>query len=553
MTVAVVGAGFGGIGMGIALRRDGIADFLILESADAVGGVWRDNTYPGCSCDVPAHLYSLSAAPYRDPAIRYPRQADTLAYLERVVDTFALRPHLRLGTTVIDATYDEHHGHWILTTTAGPPVTADIVIFSVGMLHRPRYPNIPGLGDFSGPVMHSARWDHGIDLCGRRVAVIGTGASAIQIIPAIAGRAERVTVYQRTPTWVLPKPGHEFGPATKALLAHLPGGHRLYRSLTAAAADALLAPIMTRGWTAPLAESIARTHLRRQIRDPRLRAALTPAHPVGAKRILLSNDYYPALTRDDVELVTTGIHSVTDNGVRTVDGTIRDTDIIVCATGFRASEFLAHVCIRGRGGRLLADRWADGAEAYLGTALPGFPNLFLIAGPSTFNPAGSNITIKESQIALILAALRWRERIGAAAIEPSTAAMNRYRRWLIHAWAHTVWPGGGPSWYKTPHGQLVTPWPSTARAFDRAARRHPATVFRPAPTALDAPSGTRAPTTPNVRAPAHRRGSTGPYPVPPVPGASIPRRSPHQPSSARSENHHDQTSRHNQHRRGDPD
>lgn len=483
VTVAVVGAGFGGIGMGIALRRDGIDDFLILESADAVGGVWRDNTYPGCSCDVPAHLYSLSAAPYRDPAIRYPRQADTLAYLERVVDKFALLPHLRLGTTVIDATYDEHRGCWILTTTAGPPVTADIVVFSVGMLHRPHYPNISGLEDFSGPVMHSARWDHSIDLSGRRVAVIGTGASAIQIIPAIAGRAERVTVYQRTPTWVLPKPGHEFGPATRALLARLPAGHRLYRWLTGAAADVLLAPIMTCGWTAPLAESLARTHLRRQIRDRSLRAALTPTHPVGAKRILLSNDYYPALTRDDVELVTTGIARVTDNEIRTVDGTSRDTDIIVCATGFRASEFLASVRVCGRAGRLLADRWAGGAEAYLGTALPGFPNLFLIAGPSTFNPAGSNIAIKESQITLILAALRWREYIGAAAIEPSTTAMNRYRHWLDHAWARSVWPDSGPSWYKTPQGQLVAPWPSTARAFERAARRDPSTVFRPVPVA----------------------------------------------------------------------
>ncbi|WP_109524851.1 MULTISPECIES: flavin-containing monooxygenase [Nocardia] len=481
LRVAVVGAGFGGIGMGVALLRHGIRNIALFDKATELGGVWRDNTYPGCNCDVPAHLYSFSFAPYRDPAVRYPGRPEILAYLRDVVETFGLTPYLQLNTAIIDARYDEPGSIWRLTTSTGQRYTADHVVFAVGMLHRPKLPVIDGLDDFTGPIFHTARWDHTTDVTGRDVAVIGTGASAVQAIPRLAASARRVTVYQRTPNWVLPKPGYDFGAVTRWALKYLPGAHRAYRWAVAAAAQTVLWPVMVRGWSRRPIELLARAHLRRQVRDRTLRQALTPSHPLGAKRILLSNDYFPALTRDNVELVTTGIGSISESAIRTVDGLTRPADVVVCATGFRATEFLAPIRICGRGGRLLQEQWADGAKAYLGTAVPGFPNLFMIAGPDTFNSAGSNIAIKESQIRMILAAMRWSAESGAKAIEPSAAAMAEHQQWLRQAMDRTVWPDGGPSWYRTEQGRVVAPWPGTATEFDHAARRDPATVFEPVP------------------------------------------------------------------------
>ncbi|MEV0297047.1 NAD(P)/FAD-dependent oxidoreductase [Nocardia sp. NPDC050710] len=479
LKVAIIGAGFGGLGMGVALAKQGIDEFVIFDEADELGGVWRDNTYPGCRCDVPSHWYSFSFAPYRDPVVRYPDQSAILAYLQQVVDTFELRPHLRLSTTIVEASYLDSSGTWRLSTAAGEQITAETVVFAVGMLHRPQIPAITGLDSFRGRAFHSARWDHSAELTGRDVAVIGTGASAAQIVPQIAATARRVMVYQRTPTWVLPKPRTDFGPVTRWALTHIPGMHALYRWGLYRGADAVLAPVMVRGWSARPAEWIARAHLYRHIRDQALRAVLTPAHRIGAKRILLSNDYYPALSRDNVELITAPIHAVTEHGIRTGDGIHRRADVLVWATGFRASEYLVPIRVRGRGGRMLHREWAAGAEAFLGTAVRGFPNMFIIAGPSTFNSGGSNIAIKEAQIRYVVAAMRWRERSGAAAIEVSAQAMDAYRRWLNQALARTVWPAGGPSWYKNGAGRLISPWPSTTAAFDRAARRDPSLAFVP--------------------------------------------------------------------------
>lgn len=502
--VAIVGAGFGGLAAGIALRENGIDDFLLFEEADDVGGVWRENTYPGCNCDVPSHLYSLTTKPYRGE-VRYPGQREILDYLRQVVGDHGLRPHLRLRTAIAQATFDEDTARWRLTTAQGHIVHAQIVIFAVGMLHRRHLPDIPGRDTFGGNWFHSAQWDHTRDLRGRRVAVVGTGASAVQLVPELAAIAEQVRVFQRTPTWVLPKPRPEFGWLTRTLLQRIPITHELYRALVYYMADLVLAPVMTGGWSARPAEWAARAYLRWQVRDRRLRDALTPQHRIGAKRILLSRSYYRALRQDNVELITTPIDAVTATGIRTEDGVVHGVDTIVYATGFRATEFLEPIRVVGRGGMLLHEYWKNGGGTFLGLAAPKFPNAYFLAGPNTFNAAGSNIGMKECQLGYIMAAIRLRETSGAAALEVRAGAMATYDRWLQAAIARTVWSTGGPSWYKTASGRVVTPWPSTARAYARMTARDPALDLGPVPLRGRAPA--QRPTGPAVTA---RRAHTLP-------------------------------------------
>ncbi|MEU6563373.1 flavin-containing monooxygenase [Nocardia nova] len=477
-TVVVVGSGFGGIGMGAALRRAGIEDFLILEESPELGGVWRDNTYPGCTCDVPAHLYSFSFAPYRSTRTRYPGRRQTLEYLRAVAAREGLPAHLRTGTALTEATYSDAEARWELKAANGIRITADIVVFAVGQLHRPHIPDLPGRDDFAGRTFHTAQWDPAAETAGRRIAVIGTGSSAAQCLPYLAESAESVRVFQRTPHWVLPKPAAEFGPAARTAL-RLPGAQRAYRWGLQQGADTILAPIMRRGWPSRPAEWAARQHLRRAVADPVLRARLTPDYPIGAKRIIFDNHYYPTLCRDDVELVTAPITRIVPDGVETADGIRHAADIIVYATGFRAPEFLSPITVRGRDGLLLHEQWHSGARAFLGLAAPGFPNAFLIAGPNSFNPAGSNPAMKEQQIDYIMRCLRWRARIGAPAVEVRPAAMAAYQRWMDDALARTVWSADVPSWYKHGTGAITNPWPASARTYARMLRRPPSASFAP--------------------------------------------------------------------------
>lgn len=328
LRVAVIGAGFGGIGMGAALKRAGISDFVIFDGGDDVGGVWRDNTYPGCSCDVPSHLYSLSVAPYRSATTRYPRQPEILDYLRATADNEGLRPHLRLNTAIVSAAFCDETGYWTLTTAHGQRYRARTVVWAVGQLHRPYVPDVPGRDVFAGAMFHSARWNHNIDLRGRRVAVVGTGSSAAQLIPEVAGHADRLMVFQRTPAWVLPKPAAEFGPVYRRAFALVPGLQSAYRAAIYYGADLLLGPLKHRGWSARPAEWVARAHLRRQVKDPALRAALRPDYPIGEKRILLDNCFYPALTRGNVELVTAAVEQLTEDGVQAGDG-FRHADVVI--------------------------------------------------------------------------------------------------------------------------------------------------------------------------------------------------------------------------------
>ncbi|MFC9965163.1 flavin-containing monooxygenase [Nocardia ignorata] len=370
--VVIVGAGFGGLTVAAELKHAGVQDFLILESGPDVGGVWRENTYPGCSCDVPAHLYSFAFDPYRDAHVRYPGQRAILTYMREVTDRNGLRPHLRCDTAVVAADYSDTDRTWTLTTTTGELIRTGAVVWALGQLHRPAIPRFQGAETFGGRAFHSARWDHTADLSGQ-IAVVGTGSSAAQMIPELARTAAGVTVYQRSPSWVLPKPAASFGPISRWALTHVPGLHGLYRAGIYRAADMVLAPIMRAGWSARPAELLARAHLRRQVRDRKLRAELTPDYRIGEKRILLDNGYFPALTQPHVELVTDRIERLGPDGIRTVDGTERRADVIVWATGFHAREFFAGVQITGRGGVDPHDQWRRQGRpsAFYGLAVRG--------------------------------------------------------------------------------------------------------------------------------------------------------------------------------------
>ncbi|MEV0247229.1 NAD(P)/FAD-dependent oxidoreductase [Nocardia sp. NPDC050712] len=474
--VVVVGAGFGGIGMAVALRRAGLEDFVLLDGGDEVGGVWRDNTYPGSSCDVPSHLYSYSFAPYRDTRVRYPNQRAILDYLRGVVRAHDLGSRLRLGTRVTAAEYDEPSAQWLLRTESGEQLRAGVVIFAAGQLHRPHLPAIEGRESFAGTAFHTARWRHEHSLAGADVAIIGTGSSAAQILPAVAGAARTVRVFQRTANWVLPKPRHRFGTVTATAL-RVPGAHGLYRRAIQVGTDAVLAPVMRRGWPAAPAEEWARRYLRSQIPAPRLRAQLTPAYPIGGKRIVFDSAYLSTLTQPHVELVTDPIAEITAGGVTTADGTQHAVDTIIYATGFRTTEFLEPMTVTGRGGERLDERWRDGgATAFMGLAAPGLPNAFFIAGPNSFTPSGSNPTMKEHQIGYIIECLRWMRHLGAAAIEVDPCVMRRYQRWLNDKLGQSVWPHTA-SWYHHETGRLTNPWPGTSREFARRLRHSPAASF----------------------------------------------------------------------------
>ncbi|MFC9898106.1 flavin-containing monooxygenase [Nocardia sp. NPDC127579] len=487
--VAIVGAGFAGVTMAKRLKNAGIADFVILEEADGAGGVWRDNVYPGCTCDVPSHLYSFGFDPFRDTRVRYPSQTDILAYLRRVVDDHDLRRHLRTNAAVSAARFDDSTGLWTLTTPGGP-VQAKSVVWGIGQLHRPRVPEFAGAADFTGRAFHSAdreQWTRRDGLDGD-IAVVGTGSSATQMLPELARTARSVTVYQRSAPWVLPKPAARFGPVSQWVLTHVPGAHQAHRAALAYCGDALLAPIMRGGWSATPAEWVARGHLRRQVPDRALRRKLLPPYAIGEKRVLVDSKYYPALMRPNVHLVTDPIDRLTATGIRTADGRERRADVIVWATGFQAQQFFGGITVTGRDGIDLHDVWSEygGPQAFWGLAVPHFPNMYMIAGPHSFTPANSNPLMKDVQARYILRCLRLSNR-RRAPIEVAEAAMTDYRAWLDTAMTGTVWPAGAASWFKSAE-RVTNPWPGTVREFEQRLAHDPADAFVTAPVTAPVPS-----------------------------------------------------------------
>jgi cation diffusion facilitator CzcD-associated flavoprotein CzcO len=467
--VVIIGAGFGGIAAAAALLRAGFDDLVLLERADRIGGVWRDNTYPGCGCDVPAPLYSYSFAPNPFWSRRYPPAQEILDYLRDCAERLGLLERVRLNAEVIDAAWDDAAARWRVLTADGGEVVADVLIPAVGQLSNPVVPRLPGAEAFAGPILHTARWPAGASIDGRRVGVIGTGASAIQLVPAIADRAGRVTVFQRTPPWTLPKPDRRYGGVRRAIYRRVPGLMRLPRA-------GVWAMTVVNGWAVtgnPLAGALLRgaSHAQRrlQVRDPELRAKVTPREPMGCKRVLFTNDWYPALRRSDVDLVTSPIAEITAKGVRTADGLDHACDVLVYATGFDAVDLLVPIRIIGRDGRELAEVWRGGAFAYLGLAVPGFPNLFLMYGPNTNTGNTSVIYFHEAQARHIVQAVR-RLAAGGPPLDVRGEQAAAYDAEMQHRLARSVW-AGCRSWYRNAAGRIVTNWPGGAAEYRRRTSR----------------------------------------------------------------------------------
>ena len=477
-SVAVVGSGFAGLGMGIRLLQSGVRDLTIFEKADRVGGVWRENTYPGAACDVASHLYSYSFERTRDWSRRFSPQPDILAYLEGCVRRHGLGPHLRLGTEIASADFDERRRRWRLRTTAGETVEVDVLVTACGQLSRPTLPSIPGIERFAGTAFHSAHWDHRYDMSGRRVAVIGTGASAIQFVPEIARRVERLHIFQRSAPWVIPKLDAPYGRGHRRIFRWLPlwplaarVGWFLYMELATVG-------LTRRRWLIDPLRLASRAMLRLQVPDPAVRARLTPDYEIGCKRVLISSDYYRAMARDNVEVITEEVREITRDGVTTADGVERKVDAIVFGTGFTANEFLAPITIRGLGGRTLDDAWRDGAEAYLGLSVSGFPNLFIMYGPNTNLGAGSIIHMLESQMSWILGALRELARRPGAGLDVRADVQGAFDREVQERLRTSVWQSGCTSWYRTRSGRVVNNWPGLMSEYRRRTREFDTAAYR---------------------------------------------------------------------------
>ncbi len=457
--------------MGIKLKQAGVHDFVIFEKSDGVGGTWRDNHYPGAACDIESHLYSFSFEQNPRWSRAFAPQPEILQYLEHCADKYELRPHLRCNTEIARAVFDEGSARWQVTTKRGESLTARVVITGTGGLSRPQLPEIAGLADFKGARFHSARWDDDYVLDGKRVAVIGTGASAIQIIPAIAPKVGRLDVFQRTPPWILPKRDRAIAPLEQSLFGRIP-----LAQLAARTAQYLFHELTAVGFIREprllgLVSKLALKYLEASVRDPELRAKLTPHYQMGCKRILLSNDYYPALQRPNVALHTAGITRVEERGVRTGDGVLHEADAIVLATGFAAAEMCAPFDVRGRGGRSLDEAWRDGAEAYLGTTIAGFPNYFMIVGPNTGLGHSSMVFMIESQVEYILDGLRLMDRDGLRTVEVKGESQRAFNAELQARFPRTVWSSGCVSWYQTRSGKNTTLWPGLTAEYRLRTRR----------------------------------------------------------------------------------
>jgi cation diffusion facilitator CzcD-associated flavoprotein CzcO len=490
--VAIVGAGFGGIGLGIRLRQAGIESFTILEKADGVGGVWRDNTYPGLTCDIPSHLYSFSFEPNHEWSRRFPRQPEILDYLERCVDKYRLRDRLRLGTEVTSARFDAETGRWCLELAGGDAIESDVLVTATGQLSRPASPSIPGMRDFGGRLFHSARWDHGCDLAGKRVGVVGTGATAIQIVPEIAPRVERLDLFQRSAPWVVPKPDRSYRPRERTLYRRLPWLQALSRLRVHLLYELLSLGFAGRRWIhRPLERNYERS-LRKEVADPGLRARLLPDYPLGCKRIVLSTEWLATLTRPNVAVVSEPIAEIVRDGIVLETGELRELDAIILATGFASRDFLAPIAVTGVDGVDLNTAWRDGAEAYLGLAIAGFPNMFMLYGPNSNLGAGSVVYMLESQIRYVVGALLELRRTGARYLDVRRDVHTRFNTELQRRLRGSVWTAGCSNWYVTESGKVTNNWPGIAFEYRRRTRRFRIADYRVAQPLIESSAAARS-------------------------------------------------------------
>lgn len=455
----IIGTGFSGLGMAIALQKQGV-DFTVLEKADDIGGTWRDNVYPGCACDVPSHLYSFSFEPKPDWSRMFSPQPEILEYLRGVTAKYGLRRRIRFGAKVEGAHWDDDEHRWHVFTAAGDEFVAQFLISGAGALHIPSTPEIDGLDTFAGAAFHSAQWDQDVDLTDKKVAIIGTGASAIQIVPNIVGQVAELQLYQRTPPWVFPRPNAHISARLQTVLTRVPGVRAALRAGIYWFLEATAYGLTRRPGLLRVYEAMGKWNIRRAISDPALRRKLTPDYRAGCKRILYSTNYYQALAQSNVEVITDPIVRVRPTGVVTADGTERRADVIVFATGFHVTDSYTYVAISGPGGEDLVDRWnAEGVAAHRGIAVAGMPNLFFLLGPNTGLGHTSVVFMIESQIRYVAQAIAAVDEAGVDALAPIRAAQDEFNDELQRDLAQSVWNTGGcRSWYLDEHGNNRTLW-----------------------------------------------------------------------------------------------
>jgi len=474
--VVIVGTGFSGVGMGANLKRSGNDDFVILEKAESIGGTWRENHYPGCACDVQSHLYSFSFAKNPGWSRMFAPQDEIRTYLERTAFEGGLGPHIRFGAAFTGAEWDPAHGLWEITVNGSETITARALVSGAGGLHIPSIPELPGIGSFEGESWHSAEWNHDYDLEGKRVAVIGTGASAIQFVPQIAGKVASLDLYQRTAPWVIPKPDREVGARERRLYRRFPLLQGLYRQLLWLQYELRGVAFTVEPRILRIGEKLAAKHIHDQISDPELRRKVTPDYRMGCKRVLISDDYYPALDRDNVDVLTGGIAEVRADSIVGDDGVERPVDAIIYGTGFRIHDMGRALNVTGRDGVELGELWErEGMTAHRGTTVAGFPNLFILQGPNVGLAHSSMIYMIESQITYVMAALRTMRDRGLRAMEPRSEAQAAYNEWLQDQLGDSIWSNGGcRSWYLDDSGRNTTLWPTFTFRF-----RQQTATFKP--------------------------------------------------------------------------
>lgn len=470
--VVIIGTGLGGIGMAVHLKQTGINDLVILEQGSEVGGVWRDNSYPGAACDVPSTLYSYNSFKTDNSwSMRYSGQAEIQAYVHGVATKYDVLRHIRFNTKVVGATFREETGDWAIRTEAGEEIVADVFIPAVGTLARPNLPSIPGRESFQGESWHSSRWNHDYPLEGKRVAVIGAGASALQFVPHIQKQVGKLKLFQRTPNFLMPY--HNF--------SYNDGRHRLKKAKWFMKLDRFLFwYAMEIGqqflsswlWGRGMVKSMSLRHLKKQVKDPVLRQKLTPDYEFGCKRVLFSSKWYPALSQPNVDVLTEGIEEITPRGVRTADGVEHEVDAIIYATGFKTFDIFGHMEIRGAGGALLSEQWKEGAHAYLGMSVPNFPNMFVVYGPNTDLGSGSVMFMLESQFPYIKQGVeRIRELPAGSYLQIRYDEWKKFDDEIQGRLAKSVWVTGCNSWYRNEYGRVVTNWPQRSWRFRRRASR----------------------------------------------------------------------------------
>lgn len=481
--VVIIGSGFSGLCLGIQLKRAGIESFTILEKAERLGGTWRENVYPGAACDLMSFAYCFSFEQKTDWSRKWSPQPEILAYMDHCAEKYGILPHVRFGTEVVGARFDESRGVWRIRTrqdgAEGDEVEAEVLVAGVGQLHRPIVPELPGRERFAGASFHSAQWDPDVSLEGKRVGVVGNAASAIQFIPEIAPRVDRLTIFQRTPNWIIPRGDRAYTDAEKRRFARRPWLARLYRWLIWARQEMMFSLIVGRmqdRW-----RRAALDNLHEHVKDPELRRKLTPDYPVGGKRVLIHDDYYPALARENVELVTSPIARVDERGLQTEDGRHHELDVLIWATGFDTTHFLAPMEIEGRDGHVLEAQWKDGAEAYLGMTVSGFPNLFLMYGPNTNLGHNSIIFMIECQANYILRCIQRLGERGLRYLDLRPDAMKAFNARLQARLGETVWARTPRSWYKNAAGKITNNWSGTTTSYWWQTRRPDWSDYREVP------------------------------------------------------------------------